>query len=190
MPLKIRVHERLDEAFNPKTVKIGNQVWMAENLAIDDGGAGIININNTYYYTEYALKRICPKGWHIPSSKEWNTAVKQCGGLLIPTYHSGYAPRESYKNIQSFVNMTNLGLDGIIKKNNPVNAREFNKLFGNVRTLDERPLVYVADHGYFGYYWTTDTDDGKIYVRQVSKTQISGILQSFEKGITARLVRD
>lgn len=190
MTLKIRVHEKVNESFNPKTVKIGNQVWMAENLAIDDGGAGIIKASNTYYYTEYALKRVCPSGWHIPSSKEWNTSIKQCGGLLIPAYHNGYAPKESYKNIQDFVNTLNLELNGLLKQNDPINAREFNKIFGNVHWQDEQPRIYIADKGYFGYYWTKDTDNGKIYAKQISENQISGILQSFDTGITTRLIKD
>lgn len=82
MPLKIRVHERLNEAFNPKTVKIGNQVWMAENLDIDDGGDGITVKDGTYYYTLPAAARIAKsiKGWRLPTQRDFEKLIKSCGG--------------------------------------------------------------------------------------------------------------
>lgn len=82
--LKIRVHERLNEAFNPKTVKIGNQVWMAENLAIDDGGEGIKVRNGNTYYDWDAAKRVSESipGWHLPSIAEFQKLVDSVGGRL------------------------------------------------------------------------------------------------------------
>lgn len=78
MPLTIRVHERLNNAFNPKTVKIGGDVWMDENLAINDGGDGIYfnKKTNMYYYDWNAAKRIADSlpGWHLPSIGEWGVA--------------------------------------------------------------------------------------------------------------------
>ena len=101
---KIRVHEsndsymtaldaELDEliaqgkkdmaSFNPKTIKIGSLVWTHENLAIDDGGDGIIYNpdNGEYYYTFDAAVRIANgiPGWHLPSVDDWNRACAACG---------------------------------------------------------------------------------------------------------------
>ena len=87
MALKIRVHERLNESFNPKTAKIGDHVWMAENLAIDDGGEGIIKKNGETYYTWRAANRIADSipGWHLPSNNEWATLIDNAGG----TFYAG-----------------------------------------------------------------------------------------------------
>ena len=72
--------------FNPKTVTIGNQEWMQENLAIDDGGDGIYynKDNNQYYYTWDAAMRVAKSipGWHLPSAEEWNAAAEACGATV------------------------------------------------------------------------------------------------------------
>ena len=69
-----------------KSVKIGNQEWMQENLAIDDGGDGITYNpdNGQYYYTWDAAVRVAKSipGWHLPSAAEWNTAAEACGATV------------------------------------------------------------------------------------------------------------
>lgn len=67
-----------------KTVQIGNKLWMAENLAYDDGGDGITYNpeNKEYYYTWDTTKRVANKlGWMIPSEEDWNKACEECGGI-------------------------------------------------------------------------------------------------------------
>lgn len=59
-----------------KTVQIANKIWMAENLRYNSAGS-IINPNNPSkiygrLYTLTSLKEACPKGWHLPSNKEWD----------------------------------------------------------------------------------------------------------------------
>jgi uncharacterized protein (TIGR02145 family) len=80
-----------------KTVKIGNQEWMAENLNATKFNNGVpipksmwawyenSKANGDLYgglYTWYALRdkrNIAPKGWHVPSPKEWETLLKFIG---------------------------------------------------------------------------------------------------------------
>lgn len=94
-----------------KTVTIGSQVWMAENLktthyrngdlieTVSDNSTfsnlstgAVDNSNNNSsnvpvygkIYNWYAVndsRNICPKGWHIPSDAEWNTLMKSLGGM-------------------------------------------------------------------------------------------------------------
>ncbi len=83
--------------FAPKTVKIYNTEWMAENLAIDDGKGGIfVAKDGTHYYTLEAAQRIAKSlGWRIPSYQDmcdlnfasarkggdrWSSAIKSTSG--------------------------------------------------------------------------------------------------------------
>jgi len=96
-----------------KTVKIGDQWWMAENLKVIHyrNGDSIPNVtdatewsnltigaycnydnnvnNATTYgslYNWYAVndsRNIAPEGWHVPSNNEWQTLVDYLGGVLI-----------------------------------------------------------------------------------------------------------
>ena len=82
--MKIRKHATLKEALNPKTAKIGKQVWSAENLALDDGGEGIyVADDGTVYYTQDAAIRIANSvpGWHLPTAAEWKEAGKSSANL-------------------------------------------------------------------------------------------------------------
>ncbi len=77
-----------------RTVKIGDQIWMARNLNYDNDGMGYIcgfgrersNMGgdcSAYgrLYTWNFAKTACPKGWHLPDSSEWMTLINYAGGV-------------------------------------------------------------------------------------------------------------
>lgn len=74
------------EAQNFKTVKIGNRVWMAENLSIDVPGSWCYEYkdeNGRKYgrlYTWDAALKACPAGWHIATDQEWSELAEFLGG--------------------------------------------------------------------------------------------------------------
>jgi len=95
-----------------KTVQIGSQTWMAENLKttryndgtpitkISDNSTWISIITPAFcwynnlvenknligaHYNWYAVntKLLCPTGWHVPSDNEWQVLTDYLGGLEI-----------------------------------------------------------------------------------------------------------
>jgi len=72
-----------------KTIKIGNQVWMAENLNFNASGSKCYNnkeSNCAKYgrlYNWETARKACPSGWHLPTYKEWQILVGFAGGEKI-----------------------------------------------------------------------------------------------------------
>lgn len=78
-----------------KIVKIGNHVWMAENLAFSYGrGCWAYNNDNSnvsqygYLYNWETAINICPVGWHLPSKSEFETLLSNVGGSGRNAYNS------------------------------------------------------------------------------------------------------
>jgi uncharacterized protein (TIGR02145 family) len=73
-----------------KTVKIGKQFWMAENLNVSKWKDGLENpywiqskYGKLYYSKAFASSGgICPVGWRIPTNSDWEELFKFLGGDL------------------------------------------------------------------------------------------------------------
>jgi len=158
-----------------KTVTIGNQTWMAENLNYEAAGSkrfgegGFINelpdnpldppirktisdaeiqANSNKYgrlYDWETAKRACPPGWHLPSEAEWQELVDFAGGEKIAG--------KKLKAISGW-NSDN-GQSG-----NGTDEYGFSALPGGGGAGLSPPVKFVAI-GRQGYWWTST--EGSVY---------------------------
>jgi uncharacterized protein (TIGR02145 family) len=88
---------------NYKTIPIGDQVWMAENLNYNVSGSKCYNnkpVNCDKYGRLYDWatamgidakhQGICPVGWHIPSDADWNKLINFVGNSTKLKAQSGW----------------------------------------------------------------------------------------------------
>ncbi len=97
-----------------KTVKIGNQTWMAENMRyITDSGIFKDSINckaNTdkdsrfirnygCLYSWFDTKKVCPSGWHLPTKTDFEKLLAYVGAGkegADSLKHSSWAGKDNY----------------------------------------------------------------------------------------------
>ena len=125
-----------------RTVKIGNQVWMAENLNYETANSYCYKdsaSNCTKYgrlYTWAAAKAACPSGWHLPTEVEFKELVATVGGSST-----------AGKMLKS--------TSGWYSSGNGTDAYSFSAL----------PAGYGSDYGYYGnegdnaHFWSS-TENG------------------------------
>ena len=78
-----------------KIVKIGNQVWMAENINYKPKDGWVFRKSFCYdnnevncekygrYYAREVVGKICPVGWHLPSKAEFEKLIDAAGGQSV-----------------------------------------------------------------------------------------------------------
>jgi uncharacterized protein (TIGR02145 family) len=125
-----------------KTVKIGNQVWMAENLRFKIGDSWCYENSEDNcekygrLYDWNMAKIACPKGWHLPSKDEWTELVTVVGS------------ETGGKKLKS--------ADGWYENGNGTDEFGFSALPGGFR----RTVVSFLNVGKYGYWWSATESFG------------------------------
>jgi uncharacterized protein (TIGR02145 family) len=138
-----------------RTVKIGNQVWMAENLAfkIDSGCWAYENDERNvakfgFLYSQEMAKKVCPAGWRLPSKLDLKRLLKKAEqsddsiyNTLIPRGNSGYAVLFGgcHLNEKDYIGLEEVALFW--------SSSPFNKSLGSFLLVRQKDHV-VALHGY------------------------------------------
>jgi uncharacterized protein (TIGR02145 family) len=188
-----------------KTVTIGSQVWMAENLKVthyqngeliisskglswqntEEGAYCALNDHSGnierfgLLYNGFAVmdtRKIAPKGWHIPSVAEWLSLIDYLGGQMVA---GGKLKDTTISWIKPNIGATN--------------ESGFSALPGGYRTFNiEYKEAYVS-----GYWWSStepEQDSGSIYFLYLhnSNTYTGGMTSWYYKqaGFSVRCVRD
>jgi uncharacterized protein (TIGR02145 family) len=182
------------------TVKIGDQVWMAENLKttrFNDGtiipvvsdyeawsrlvspGYCMYNNNAGRYKNKYGVLyngytvstgKLCPVSWHVPSAEEWMTLTNYCGKRVAGG---------DLKETDSWMS-PNTGA---------TNATGFSALPGGSRGN----LGSFIDLGLRGHWWSSTEDDNLDFWNRTmsySRSDVTGSNDHKQSGLSVRCIKD
>ncbi len=134
-----------------KTVKIGTQVWMAQNLNYKTENSYCYNDSTIYcdkygrLYTwaaamdsvktgcgnnmkcspAYPVQGACPNGWHLPSDAEWNDVIVIAGGGNFSLAGEGLKSRDGWLGNENTTDA--LGFSAL-----PVGYRDYEGVFKKI----------------------------------------------------------
>lgn len=184
-----------------KAVKIGDQIWMGENLrttkftdgtpitnVVDNNswataGAAFCWYNNDqnfkptygalYNWLAVSTGVLCPVGWHIPSDSEWTTLE-----LFLGVEYAGIRLKEAgFTHWLPYVSS-----DGY------ANSTYFTALPGGHRNR----LGTYEGMGYTGWWWSLTEYNSIIYLREIDYQlwSIERFLADKNNGLSVRCIKD
>lgn len=182
-----------------EVVRIGAQLWMAENLKYLPSVAGMATGSNTapYYYVSgyngtdvteaksiasysaygvlynWAAARldVCPSGWRLPSDDDWSELVDYLGGNDV----AGASLKAAGTSLWTAPNTGATGESG------------FEALPGGYRDA----MFYEL--GYFGHWWSADENGaGTAWARHLSynDTRVKREFANTSLGYSVRCIKD
>ena len=200
-----------------KTIKIGSQIWMAENLKVAhyrngdkiqtghsdtdwvnlSTGAYAVYDNNEnnadtygYLYNWYAVddsRNIAPKGWHIPTDEEWNELEIHLG--MSQSIIGEFGWRDGNIGSQLAGNLS-LWSYGILKSKSTFDESGFTALPSGYRSHHDGDYTEIGTSACF---WSSSTQNDDHPLFRLMKNNISDVYRGTQLknvGFTVRCVRD
>lgn len=167
-----------------KTVVIGNQTWMAENLAYKPEEGNYRYYNDIeenidqyglLYDWETALN-VCPDGWRLPSDEDWNIITDYLGGEIKALGKmKSYGTKED--NTGLWVAPNDIGNNKSGFSAIPAGIHVSNNAFGGM--------------GYGSYWWSsTESEENNAWVRHMGRiyTSLVRVTTSKDLGFSVRCI--
>jgi uncharacterized protein (TIGR02145 family) len=158
-----------------RSVKIGNQVWMAENLSFKIGDSWCYDNDESNcqqygrLYDWNMAKLACPTGWHLPSREEWTELETVVGSSIAG------------KKLKA--------ASGWNENDNGTDDYGFSALPSGIRFPDGR-FFHIGDNG---TWWTaTERGSGSAYYRSMGYINaiVSDLKFDKDNGFSVRCVAD
>ena len=172
-----------------KTIKIGEQTWMAQNLnyvpSDDNAGSCLAgdSANCNIYgrlYTWKVAKEVCPDGWYLPSRSDVITLLeKVSGGNKLKSsrgWCSGCNGTDDY-GFSALPNLGEGGLSAMFHTIQEVHGSEGEVYGGNL-------TIYEDDQAIVGH-----DDTSQVYPVRCIKGPVSGTMTDGRDGKTYKTVR-
>ncbi len=189
-----------------KWVKIGDQIWMAENLAFvpyicaPDSqcgiwiygyeGEGAYGTNYSTYGCLYDYKtalEVCPEGWHLPSDEEWMELERFLG--MEERELELHSCRGMENNIAAKLisNDKNLWTENYTYNN----ETGFSALPGgerNIRYIEGK--FYYNEINYIAAFWTNTIENEEYSINRTISSCIDRMLEYKKAGFSVRCIKD
>jgi len=171
-----------------KLVVIGNQTWMAENLAFKASGGCWAYDNNQsnvekygYLYNWETAKNACPAGWHLPTDEEWKQLEKYLG---MSESEANQADAWRGDGVGTQLKSTS----GWYNSGNGSNSSGFNALPSGYRLTDG--TFYLVT--YSTYFWSSSPDGQYAWKRSLNYGYSKVYRGSYDPayGFSVRCLRD
>jgi len=151
---KYLVDARDDKTY--KTIEIGNQIWMAENLAfyVDSGCWAYNNEQDSvfkygYLYDWKTAQDICPEGWHLPSKEDFEE-LKQ------------YLKDNNFHVYKSLIFGGESGFNGYLTGDYDNNTFDLKNIYTAYWTTTE----HYTDYGWTFYLYEKDKVGTVVYAKK------------------------
>ena len=144
-----------------RSIRIGNQTWMAENLNYTMRGKSFVYPRDSLHvyiygklYTWKDAIKACPPGWHLPDDEEWCMLEKELGIADSVSLSRGWRQNEQRSSLKASA--------GWLASNNAKDNLGFAAFPGGFRDNEG----YFFNEGYFAYFWTsTETTANEAWYR-------------------------